>query len=201
MIRPNSSASFVVIGSNIHNCKDTTTSDVIVKPIPYLTISPDPAIIHLGETVTLTVTSSLPGTNFVWSNGEVTNSIEITPDQSFIIGVEGVFEGCLAYVEAEVIVKIPLTESYIYLPNSFTPNDDGLNDVFLAKLENAEVEYMIIYNRWGQEIFKSNSSNIGWDGTFFGDQCPSGSYSYMIRYKQSDTGESKQKYGSVSLIR
>jgi len=200
-VSPNSNETYSVVGSDIHNCKDTAITNVIVKPIPMLTISPDPIVIFLGEIVTLTVTSNLPGTNFQWSNGEVNPTIEISPDHTMMIGVEGNLDGCSNFQEIEIFVKIPLTDCHIYLPNSFTPNGDGLNDIFIPYLDNAEIVSFSIYNRWGQLIFTSNNSLIGWDGTFNGEQCVEGVYSYMVRYTQADTGALKQKYGSVSLIR
>lgn len=201
IVSPTTNETYMVVVSDLHECKDTIMTDVIVKPIPFLTISPDPIVIFLGEVVTLTVTSDLPGTNFLWSNGEVNSSIEIYPDHSMTIGVEGNFEGCVNFEEIGIIVKIPLTESYIYLPNSFTPDGNGINDIFIPLLDNAEIVSIKIFNRWGQLIFVSNNSLIGWDGTFNGQPCTEGVYSYMIRYIQTDTRESKQKYGSVSLIR
>ena len=200
-VLPISTQIFTVIGTDIHDCRDTASANVIVKPIPILTISPNPIVIFLGEIVTLTVNSNIPGTNFQWSNGDVNPTIEISPDYTMMIGVEGNLDGCTNFQEIEIIVKIPLTECHIYLPNSFTPDGDGLNDIFIPYLDNAEIVSISIYNRWGQLIFTSNNSLMGWDGTFAGEQCMEGVYSYMIRYKQVDTGELKQKYGSVSLIR
>ena len=200
-VSPNTNTMYSVIGTDIHNCKDTAMTEVIVKPNPNLTVSPNPIVMFIGEIVTLTVTSDLPETSFQWTNGEVINSIEISPEQSMIMGVEGIADGCKTYVEISIIVKIPLTECYIYFPNSFTPNHDGLNDLFAPIGENIEMISFTIYNRWGELIYQSYEPFPSWDGFSNGKLVPSGVYHYFVRYKKADTGELKQKQGSVSLIR
>lgn len=201
IVSPNSNEFFTVIGTDSHGCKDTVMTEVIVKPNPLLSIFPNPVIMFVGEIVTLTVTSNLPETNFLWSNGEVTNSIEVSPDQTMIMGVEGITDGCRTYVEIRILVKIPLTECYLYFPNSFTPNNDGLNDIFAPKGDNIEFISFTIYNRWGELIYQSYQPFPSWDGFFNGKPVPSGVYVYFARYVKADTGELKQIYGSVSVIR
>ena len=74
----------------------------------------------------------------------------------------------------------------LYVPNVFTPNDDGTNDYFRAfhscDLESFE---MTLVNRWGDIIFKSSDINIGWDGNYKSTQADIGIYIYMIKYKQN----------------
>lgn len=84
----------------------------------------------------------------------------------------------------------------MYLPDAFTPNGDGLNDIFSASLYNPCKSYdIVIYNRWGQKIWSSDLRDLSWDGTSSGTEAPAGIYVYRI----SD-GES-QRTGTVALIR
>ncbi|MBX3165541.1 MAG: CotH kinase family protein [Bacteroidetes bacterium] len=88
------------------------------------------------------------------------------------------------------------------VPTGFTPNGDGINDVFKplgSALYTTEYE-MTIWNRWGQEVFRSLDPTVGWDGNFKGQQAITGVYAYIIRYKNSQ-GESKLAKGNVTLTR
>ncbi|MBT8195133.1 MAG: gliding motility-associated C-terminal domain-containing protein [Bacteroidia bacterium] len=88
----------------------------------------------------------------------------------------------------------------MYVPNSFTPNGDGINDDFGVHGEGLKTFNMSIYNRWGQLIFESNSVNQKWDGTFDGSLVPNGSYVYHIVTSPVE-GRTKVKKGSVLLYR
>lgn len=88
----------------------------------------------------------------------------------------------------------------IYIPNAFTPNQNGLNEEFKVLYKNAKGAVLNIYNRWGQLIFTSNDVNKGWDGTFDGNPCQEDVYYYIVDYKTNDN-EAKQLKGNFTLIR
>lgn len=89
-----------------------------------------------------------------------------------------------------------------YFPNSFTPSGDGLNEVFkietLAEFTNFK---LLIFNRWGEQIFESNDKNKGWDGNFNGKKAPFGVYVYKFSGSIVDSNEQLNKTGRVTLIR
>ena len=98
-------------------------------------------------------------------------------------------------------LKIYIYPDYpIFIPNAFTPDDDGLNDVFMAKSVCVRDFAMYIYNRWGQLIFESENINIGWDGKYLGNYAPSGVYVYKIIFKDC-INRSKILSGNCTLIR
>jgi gliding motility-associated-like protein len=91
----------------------------------------------------------------------------------------------------------------LVLPTGFTPNGDGVNDVFSPLGLQAKYmrDYeMQVWNRWGQEVFRSTEFQTGWDGTFNGDRLQTGVYAYMLKYKNVEN-ESKIVKGNVTLIR
>jgi gliding motility-associated-like protein len=91
-------------------------------------------------------------------------------------------------------------ELYMYVPNVFTPNDDGLNDSFGALGYGVKEYHLIIYNRWGELIFESEEQSTQWDGTYHGQKAPVGSYVYSL----DSTGYYNQdfhKEGMVSIIK
>jgi gliding motility-associated-like protein len=77
-----------------------------------------------------------------------------------------------------------LINSEVFIPNAFTPNDDGLNDIFLPVFSIIPQEYtLIIYDRQGLRVFASKNSDNGWDGTINGIKAAEGVYMYFIEYK------------------
>ncbi len=87
----------------------------------------------------------------------------------------------------------------IYIPNSFTPNGDGMNDLFGAYGEAIKDFRMQIFNRWGQMVFESNNVNNRWDGTHEGVKVPQGSYVYRVIAK-GVVGKQTTKDGTVNII-
>jgi gliding motility-associated-like protein len=99
---------------------------------------------------------------------------------------------------------VKITVNYhanLLIPTGFTPNDDGLNDVF--KIVNGSVQRLMefrVFNRWGQEIFSTTDINKGWDGTWKGVKQEVGTYQYLIRVGYADQTIETYK-GDVQLIR
>lgn len=90
----------------------------------------------------------------------------------------------------------------IKIPNVFSPNFDGINDLFLVQLTGATCFNCQIYNRWGELIYVIDRMNMGWDGTVTntGRFAPQGTYFYMIDYCRHD-GTTGSEQGTVTLIR
>ncbi|NJN27534.1 MAG: gliding motility-associated C-terminal domain-containing protein [Cyclobacteriaceae bacterium] len=96
------------------------------------------------------------------------------------------------------VIRLYLPMS-IYVPSAFSPNDDGLNDSFGAVGEGIEKYNLIIYNRWGQEVFHSSSIDKKWDGRINGKKVPAGEYSYQLLAYGKECGE-VFKSGSVLIV-
>lgn len=107
-------------------------------------------------------------------------------------------EGCESYDEIKIeIYKGP----DIYLPTAFTPNDDGLNDIFRGKpVGIKEFRYLKVYNRWGQEIFSTTDYHIGWDGSWKGAKQSNGIFVVMASGVDF-RGKLINKKSTVMLIR
>ncbi len=89
------------------------------------------------------------------------------------------------------------------VPNVFTPNNDGLNDVFLPLHDCAVTKYtLMLFNRWGQLIWESHSIDTGWDGRHNGTREELGTYSWYLDYENADKpGISYHLQGYVVLVR
>ena len=94
--------------------------------------------------------------------------------------------------------------SSIYMPSAFTPNGDGLNDVFTAFGMDLKEYQLIIYNRWGEKIFQTKDINLGWDGTYKGTASPLGLYIWELEASDKNGKpllNDIQSRGTVSLVR
>ena len=86
------------------------------------------------------------------------------------------------------------------LPDAFTPNGDGLNDVFhILTPGKQEIEVFMVIDRWSQVLFKVTSINDGWDGSFKGKPQDNGTYYYYIKYRCD--GVVQEKKGNFLLLR
>lgn len=89
----------------------------------------------------------------------------------------------------------------LFLPNAFTPNGDGKNDVLSIKTEHRFKGFMFeVYNRWGQIVFSTNQSETGWDGYFSGKPVDLGVYHYYIKYI-CDDGTNRIRKGDITVLR
>ncbi|WP_343689397.1 gliding motility-associated C-terminal domain-containing protein [Chitinophaga sp.] len=95
---------------------------------------------------------------------------------------------------------VKLKADPIYVPNAFTPNGDGLNDIFKAEGNTIAALDMMVFNQWGELIFHTTTPGTGWDGTYQGKQQPTGVYMYTIRVIQNDKTIITKK-GAINLLR
>jgi gliding motility-associated-like protein len=111
-------------------------------------------------------------------------------------------DGCSDTVRKEITVT---DELILYVPNSFTPDGDELNDIFIPVIKGGydrKSGYLLnIYNRWGEIIFTTDQVGIGWDGTFEGKEAPIGTYTWLIQIKDSFSTKVNIHNGHVNLIR
>ena len=91
-------------------------------------------------------------------------------------------------------------EKTVFVPNTFTPNGDGRNDVLYARSAFVTDIYFTVYDRWGQQVFATNDINIGWDGIFNNKPCNPDVFGYYITFTCND-GKKSFKKGNVTLIR
>lgn len=91
-----------------------------------------------------------------------------------------------------------------YVPNAFTPDGDIHNNTFLPVFTSGYDPYdyhLIIFNRWGEIIFESFNSEIGWDGTYSDHLAEDGVYIWKIVFKENKTDKKHQEIGHVTLLR
>jgi len=122
-----------------------------------------------------------------------------TPLQTTTYMVHGLDNhSCPDSTVVTVIVDTSMTQQ---IPTAFTPNGDGINDVFRpVGIQFQRLLEFRVFNRWGQEIFYTNNREVGWDGTYHGDKQDAGVYSYLIVV--SRPGQENVVYkGNITLLR
>jgi gliding motility-associated-like protein len=145
-----------------------------------------------------------PASTYLWSTGETTPEVVISEAGFYSLEITTAL-GCTA--EYEILIEDRCTGEYLFVPNAFTPNGDGMNDEFKVvgfDLTHFEIE---IWNRWGQLVYQSNDINETWAGEFRDSKPFSApeTYAYIIRYKYiKDNGfESlpQTKNGFVTVVK
>jgi gliding motility-associated-like protein len=106
--------------------------------------------------------------------------------------------GCLISISAPVTAQTRTDQ--VYIPNSFTPNGDGRNDVLRVYSNVIKQMRIAIFNQWGEKIYESTDQNMVWDGTYKGKLQPSGVYIYVAEII-INTGEKIERKGSINLVR
>ena len=185
-------------------CGDVITDSVMLYtyPTPKASFVPIPAdTVEAGQFITFQ-NNSTGATSYYWALGDGTTSTDSMPlhqynlPGDFIVTLVASNIGCHDSVSDTVWVT-----QNIYIPNVFTPNGDGINDQFHVTIGGMKTYGIEIFNRWGEKIFESNSSEIDWDGSSIGGVEESdGTYYYIIN--ATDYKNKSYKYsGYVQLIR
>ncbi len=196
---PTISTIYTASVSNNGFCGNSATVSVIVNPNPVVFAGRDTTY-NLDEAMFINATGT--GT-LTWIDGEgvfcaVCPNTKIAATHSGCYVVETVNQfGCKA--KDEMCVEIT-NNSGVFIPNTFTPNGDGLNDVFLVFGYSITDVTMEIFDRWGEKLFSSNDQKTGWNGTHKGLTCKNDVYVYKISYKGLD-GKKQLKTGHVTIAK
>jgi gliding motility-associated-like protein len=135
---------------------------------------------------------------YSWSTGETGHSIQVKTAGKYICHVVNQ-EGCPGTDSIRIDLKD--CEALLVFPNAFTPNNDGLNDIFRLKYPGHAADYNLqIFNRWGQKIFETCDTSLGWDGRLDNQLQPEGTYIWIVRYTDG-SGKKQNLQGSVVLIK
>jgi len=194
---PPYSTHYILTGTASNGCTDTANVFIEVHPRPIVSLGTDQYLCP-GWVINLDAGPHLDSNLYVWQDGSDRQFYSATEPGVYYVTVRN--EGCAA---SDTIKFESCTE--IWIPNTFSPNADNINDVFKAKSSTELVEYRLyIYTRWGELIFSSENIDIGWDGTFEGTMCPVGVYVYVVYFEGLGNvivEEENTKRGHVLLLR
>ena len=173
---------------------DTVTIKAII-PLPANFLPADTTICQYGSE---TLKPNASFSSYLWNNDSATASISVKTPGLYYLQVTDKY-GCVGSDSILLTGKQCLIGCYV--PNAFTPNGDGNNDLFRPLLFGNVVKYkFVVFNRWGQQVFQSTLLSDGWDGTIQGVAQPAGTFVWYCIYQLQGEPEQMQK-GTVLLLR
>jgi len=188
---------YTLLVEDTMKCKKSTTVELIVMESPVIAFSGyDTLFVEPGYILDAGNTAQ----SYWWNTGATTSQITIDTTGLYSVEAES-DQGCKS---TEAVWILWAGKSFL-IPNAFTPNGDGLNDIFgvIPRLDYINQYRISIFNRWGQMIFNTSDLSQGWDGSYQGKPCQAGAYVYRIVYNDFGMGtqETKVLEGTVVLVR
>lgn len=208
---PSATTQYSVTISTINSigdtCKLMLTTAVNVTQLSSIpvAVAANPDTVIKGNSTVLTLTAS-PGAIASWYpqgsttplTGYTVTSAPQHPTTYTVVITRGPCSQTLT-VKVEVIDD-GCESGDVFIPNTFTPNGDGSNDIMYARGYKLAEIYFAIYNRWGELVFETTDKNVGWDGTYKGRPADVGVFGYYIKVKCYNGLETFKK-GNITLIR
>ncbi len=194
--------------TDVNNCtiSDTINVDILLEPRP-VDLPLDTTVCNYDE---FTLNAFEPNaTEYTWQGESAFFGQNDRKDTSFTIRFPGLYQVNIANRCASVDQTIQVVHEDCsctpYIPNVFTPNNDGQNDEF-KPMANCPIEnyQMMIFDRWGNKLFETTEFNVGWDGTSRGNIAPTGVYVWRIQYESTNergVTESFNQTGDVTILR
>ncbi len=192
-----------LIVQSAQGCLDTVSKIITINPPPVANFSSSPASVMIGEDFQFTDLSQTNITGWNWDFGDSTGYSDL-PNPVYNYSSSGYFLVCLSVTDTFGCVDSICNDVIVFMPpavpNAFSPNGDGENDVFKVLGGPFKSLEFKIYNNWGQIIFESNDQSLGWDGTKDGEEQPLGVYIYTVNAIAINGKEYNLK-GDVTLLR
>lgn len=185
---------------DVNNCRNHDTVHVKVLPLPIPDAGSD-KIIYFGET---TVLNGSGGVSYSWQpaisldNPNTQNPVA-KPEETTIYTVTVTSaDGCIDI--STVLVEV-VFRTTIHPPSAFSPNNDGVNDLFIVNIYDNLIQFKLrVFNRWGELVFDSNDQYLGWDGKYNNADQEIGTYIFVVE-GVNNKGASFRETGNVTLIR
>lgn len=202
--------SLTVIDGNGCTSILTYTDYIAVYETPIAGFTAFPMDLDILHPETSFTNISVNATDYIWDFGDGSmNSTETNPDHTFpnegsgdfIVELIAMNNGCsdtATYVFSVEDVLI------YYVPNTFTPDGDQVNQTFKPIFSSGYDPYdyqLLIFNRWGEIVFESHNTEIGWDGTYNGTLAQDGSYTWKLEFKERSGDVRHIDVGHLTLMR
>lgn len=196
------------IAMNSSGCRDTTTQTIVVNPLPTVTL-PGQMTITAGFPVTIPATYTPNTVSWIWSpSGGLSCANCPTPDAGPKFNT--IYQVYFTDVNncsntGRIEVTVICGNGNLFIPNTFSPNGDGSNDVFYPRGKGLErVKFLRIFNRWGEVVFEKrefpvNSAAAGWDGRYKGQAPKADVYIYQAEVF-CENGDLIRLNGNIALI-
>ena len=166
-----------------------------IQPLPVVNLGADTSVC-IGFDYTLK--ASYPAATYIWSDGSTASSL-VTRNGG-LYWVQATLARCTFRDSINITQR--RCECKVKMPNAFSPNGDGINDVYKPEISCFPKDYRLsVFNRYGQLLFNSTSFNENWNGLQNGKPLPVGTYYYILTYFNVDTQQNEQYKGGITLLR
>jgi gliding motility-associated-like protein len=182
-------------------CTATATATVTEQlNSPTVSINNPEALSTSNPNVTLTANATNGNATFTWSNGGSSPSTTVTEPGLYFVTATDANSGCTASASTTVSLVV---DHNIFVPNAFSPNNDGANDFFpiYGNLNNISYLEIQLFDRWGEKVFESYNHYFAWDGTFKGKPLAPQVLVWQLKLVFIDGYTSPLRKGSLTLIR
>lgn len=173
----------LTVTNSVTGCTDTDDFVYSLAPRPTYDLTKEVGLCDLdvGSSATLIIRPTSPNATFFWLSPlkASTQRVTVTRVGNYFVRISNP-EGCVLIDTARVVVRC---EPRIYIPDIFSPNGDGRNDVLDVYGDHLTDFELKIFNRWGEVIFHTTDMNQKWDGTYRGTSYPPMSYPYVVSFK------------------
>ncbi len=189
----------LIISNDSTGCFNEYLFDIPVYSLDIEIQAYPDSIINLGDSVVLELVEVVIGDTYEWSNGVTTSNQTVIPETSTTYQITVTDDnGCTD--TDDIIISVLPVDCSVFIPKAFSPNNDGVNDVFFVRSKTLNSMELIIYNRLGEEVFYSNDQNIPWDGTWSGEELATDAFAFYFKGICLDGNEIIRK-GNISILR
>jgi gliding motility-associated-like protein len=179
-----------------YGCHKIITTNMVVRPEVVVNITGDTCLVK-GNIIVLS-THVDGASDYTWQDSSHDSVFRVTVPGDYWVNVT--VNKCT--VSDTIQIKKCQKFTSFSLPTAFTPNDDGINDVFGPTGNKIEDFHMMIYNRWGQMLYETRNPEQGWDGKYENKYCETGIYVYVVSYRDANNpDEVTTTKGNVTLVR
>lgn len=201
------SFSLHVTALNAWGCMDQAAAWInVVDLTPSLNAQATPSIIVPGQSSQITA-SDFPGWTYVWTPSETLDNPFVSnplasPDTTTTYTLMFTdHRGCQGLTQVTILVATPICDDpYIFVPNTFTPNGDQVNDLLYVRGAFIDELEFMVFDRWGNQVFTTNDKTVGWDGSYKQKQLGNDVFGYYLKARCFD-GKEFIKRGNVTLLR
>ena len=188
---------YIVTVTNEYQCSATDSLHITgIKELP-VNFMPDTMTVCTGQSAILKPAGNFK--DYFWSNNSTASSINVSQAGICWLQVSNA-DGCVN--KDSTIVTLKACNKQVVFPTGFTPNHDGLNDIFRAKVFGSlEKFHMMIYNRFGQKVFETSDLQTGWDGALNGKLQDNGTYVWICQYQFSGAANGELQKGTITLLK
>jgi gliding motility-associated-like protein len=197
---PDKNTFYTVIGETSTGCTSIDTLKVIVSGQGPSRFLPDTLQLCSGEQAKLTANQTF--LNYLWFDNSTLPYVYVANPGKYWAIVTDEY-GCKGRDTVQVVAKDCRSgNNQIYFPNSFSPNNDNLNDIFRPRVTGSLRQFRLtIFNRFGQKVFESNDPRFSWDGTQKGEPTVNGTFVWSCTYRFADDERTHNVRGTVTIIK